>query len=501
MKTATKTAKVETQAFTRNKLVTTLMKIGHGDLSLYIPDGLAAAKADPELLAHFVAWNKVNGKVRDARVALPAIALRGLGKNDSDLIENALAHMLSLNPRELVRSYNFSKELTAQGFNLPAEIRRSKALENALKLYLEKREASPKWWTKTAVQHRRTLKKLYRLAHKKPSAYAQRILFDNDYPENSVFAKIANMKNMSAAEAAGVILSERLPFEVAVGAVPKAKDKDVVLALLEGMTGNQLITNSQMLEKFGVMKDPILKSAYDAAMIRAKSDKRVEILKAGVASTKVSGAAKAQLSQLQDQKLKQMASIDGDWLILADKSGSMNEAIELARNIAGILASKVSGSVYLVFFDNVPTFYDVTGKTYEEIVNETKRMFASGGTNVACGLDYIASRGILVNGITLVSDGGENSGSFAETYFKYCKKNEIDPPVYFYRTRGDADRVSSNFKARDIQLEVFDMGSKVDYYSLPNLVMTQRASRYALFDDILAQPLLTFKDVFKQKEI
>lgn len=489
---------VETQAYSRNKLVASLMQIKHGDLSLYIPDGLAAAKADPDILAHFIAWNQKNGKVRDAKVALPPLALRGLAAKDADLAENAVAHMLSLSPRDLVRAYDFSKALTKDGKVIPGGHRR--LLESGLKLYLEQREGSQKWFDKTVLQHRRSMKQLYRLSHKKPSPHAQAILFDHRYPKHSVFTKVAQLRTMGPKEAAGVILEYQIPFEVAVGAVSKAKDKDIVLALLEGMTGNQVITNTQMFQRLGVMTDSALKAAYDKAIERAKADGKVETLKAGRAARQVKGTTNAaKLEDLQQVKTAQLGTIEGDWLVLGDCSGSMEKSMEVARHIASIIAERVSGAVYLVFFDTSPTYFDITGKSYTEVVEITRRVTAGGATSIGCGLDYIRSRGIVVNGIAIASDGGENRApTFSEVYKKYCQALAIEPPVYFFHVPGDGDALSRNMAHAGIQLEQFELGSNVDYYSLPNIVKTLRANRYALYDEIMETPLLKFADVFRK---
>src|SRR5712691_9221674 len=97
----------EQTLYDRQRLVATLLKIPHGNLSVYVHDALPAAQADLDLFAHLTAWNHRQSKVRDSKVAFPALALRGLQKTDTAYAENAVAHMVSLNPRELIRSYQF----------------------------------------------------------------------------------------------------------------------------------------------------------------------------------------------------------------------------------------------------------------------------------------------------------------------------------------------------------------------------------------------------------
>lgn len=496
----------EKQNTAKNALINALLRIGHGKLDLYTQEGLSAARQEPELLAHFIAWNNQKGKVRDAKVAFPVLSLRGLKKEDADLAENAVAHLALLSPRDLVRAYDYNKELVKGGYPIPSGYRR--LLERGIKQYLQVREASNKWFDRVTLQHRASMKSLYRLAHLKPSDRARRILFDGDYPRGSVFAKVAKLREMSAKEAAAVILNEKLPFEVVIGSVAKAKDEAITLALLEGMTGNQVITNTKMLERMGVMKNPVLKAAYDSALQRTANETKrsVETLKAGRAAETLrqSGNAEvaAKLEKVQQARLDKLGGIDGDWLVLGDKSGSMSRAVEASRRIASFIAERVTGKVYLVFFDDSPRTFEVTGKSYAEVLEMTKRVSADGSTSVGCGLDSLLSRNIVVNGIAIVSDGGENaSPRFADVYQKYVKKLDIEPTVYFYLVEGgEHNNLSTSLKNAKIQAETFNLGRNVDYYSLPGLVATMKTSRYSLADEIMETPLLTLAKVFQEKE-
>jgi hypothetical protein len=128
----------------------------------------------------------------------------------------------------------------------------------------------------------------------------------------------------------------------------------------------------------------------------------------------------------------------------------------------------------------------------------THRIRAEGGTSIGVGLDYIMSKGILVNGIAICSDGGENSSPrFTDTYKKYAAKFGIEPTIYFFRVPGEQDRLSGNCSQERIMLEIFDIKDKTDFYAMPNLVKTMRTSRYTLVEDIMNTPLLTLTEVFK----
>ena len=483
---------MERTEVSRNQLVNQLLHVGHGNLDIYNEIGLKAAQVESELFGHLIAWNHKKGEVRDSKVALPVLALRG--NPDRELYENAVAHLTLLDPRNLLRGIYYHKSLprtTGGG---------GKVLKEGIEFYLRVRERSRGWWSKTALQHRKSLKALYALNHVKPAPFAQNILFKRTYPPNSTFDILGDLKNMNPQEAAGTILNRKIPFTIAVGALGGLKNKpDIVLALMEQMSGAELVNNTQMLQRYGVFESPPLKAAYDKAIERTRKDK-VSSLKATRAAEVVTDKkASKKLEQIQEQRLQELGGIDGDWLVLGDRSGSMTSSIVVARNVASLIAQQVKGKVYLVFFNTSPMNFDVTGKNLEQITEMTRRLVATGGTSVGCGLDLLYEKGILINGIAICSDGGDNTiPYFHEAYGRYIKKFGMEPPVYLFHVPGDADLLSGFCDRVGILIEKFQLGRDVDFYSLPNIVKTLRTSRYTLIEEIMEMSLLGFTDVFKE---
>lgn len=475
---------------TQNQMINEILRIGHGKLSIYTDVGLRAVKDEPELFGHLIAWNAKKGEIRDSKTALPVIAFRG--ETDTELFENAAAHLCQLDPKNLVRALRYNKEL-------PTTNGGKRWLDKAVELYVKKREQKPSWWDRTALQHRKNLKTLYAMNHIKPSARADRILFKRQFPEKSVFAKVKQLKDMKPVEAAGTILNYRIPFLVAVGALGGIKDKtDVILALIERMSAAELINNTASLKRWGVMENDVLKAAYDKAL--SKPVKKVSTLKAGKAAEAVGDKKLSKkLKKVQEEQIDKRGGIDGDWLVLGDRSGSMQNAIEVARQVAAILARQVKGQVHLVFFNTSPTYLNVTGKTLDQIQDETRRFSVSGMTSVGCGLEILYDKNILVNGIAIASDGGDNHRPlFHDSYKKYCAKMGIDPTVYLYHVPGADNSLIKYCNHAGIMVECFELGYDVDYYSLPQLAFTMRTSRYSLAEEIMETKLLTFSDVFKE---
>jgi len=493
---------------TRNQMVQELARSTHGKLEAYVPTATRAAAEDPEFLGHLIAWNEKNGQVRDSKVALPVVYLAKRKEDDAELLDNALAHMALLDPRNLVRSIHFAHDLKTPGAGL--KIRRM------VERYLRAREANWAWWERTAVQHRGSLKTLYAMNHIKPNAMADLIVMKGKKPTGTVFEAISQLKTMSPLEAAGTIITRKIPFLIALGALgEKAKDENLVLALIERMTPTELVTNTKMLERMGVKDKPALRSAFEEGLKRAAASKKATLKTTRAAESIDDEKLKAKLEVLQEKQLETMGGVEGNWLVLGDKSGSMESCIETARHIAGLLAKMVKGQVHLVFFDVTPTYYPVTGKTYDEIKKTTARVGANGATSIGCGLMSMLDRGIEVDGIAIVSDAEENTNPlFSKTYKLYSERFGKQVPVYLYKVGHSpaalqqmrsvyglyanmgVDTLTPSMAADGFDMQTFQLGDDVDYYSLPNLVKTMRTQRYGLSDEVMATPLLTLDAVF-----
>lgn len=486
------------KGITKNQIISELTRSEHGDLKKYLNVGKPAASQESEFFAHLIAWDALKGQIRDAHVALPVISLAV--DFPKDYLENSLAHIAQLRPRDFLRAYRF-------GLDLKLKSNRRKVMNTLTADYLHYLESSTKAWDRTAVQHRRTLKELYALAHVKPSARAQRVLFLNNYPPNSVFEKIARLKDMSAQEAAGTIMECRIPFLVAIGALgAKAKDTDLALALIERMSPTELVTNTKMLEKLGVKTIPALRAAFEDGLKRAAKSKKTTLKTTRAAEQITDAGLKAQLNSLQEKQLQNLGGVEGNWLVLGDKSGSMEGAIETARQVASILSKMVKGTISLVFFDTMPRFIDVTGKTYEQIKVATNGVTANGGTSIGCGLLSVRERNIDIDGIAVVSDAAENSTPyFVDQYKSLVRESGREVPVYLYRVGSTdsywADKdLAKSMKVEGLDIQEFDLSNGVDYFSLPNLVLTMRTQRYKLVDEIMETKLLTLSEVLKCQE-
>lgn len=492
---ATSAIRIES-GITKNQIISELAKSPHGKLEEYVPLGQAAAKQDPEFLAHLIAWNQVKGQVRDSKAALPVVSL-SIKEFPKELGDNSLAHLALLGPRELLRAVRFGWKLMGRG--------RMERVRGVVERYLRSREEPWRKFDRTAVLHRQTLKELYALLHIKPSPRADSILFKGDHPPNSVFAVVAELKNMSASDAASAIMKHRIPFLIAQGALgKKMQEPELALAVIEQMTPTEVVTSTKLLERLGLKQNAALRGAYEKKLEQVAGSKRkANVLKTTKAADAMTDEhLKAKLQGVQERQLAG-GTVEGNWLVLGDKSPSMEKAIDAAKQVAAVLARMVRGKVHLVFFDSYPRYVDAMGKTLDQLNEATKFMLvAGGGTSIGCGVQYAIENKFDIDGIAIVSDAKENTAPFFTVAYKQLSVMlDKQVPVYLYRfptgMTGFQDRdLKDSMRASEFDMQEFDMQG-VDYYSIPNMVSTMRTNRYSLVDEIMSQPLLTLDEVFK----
>jgi hypothetical protein len=492
---------VQEKGLSKLAILSELTRAPHGDLDEYLPVGTRAAMEDVDFYAHLIAWNEKNGQVRDAKLALPVIQLSTLkgvpqvkGGSLGVVRENAQAHLALLSPRDLVRALRWAKGKVAH-----------RHLAEVVKRYLRARERNQEWWDRTVLAHRKSMYTLYRYMHVSPSKHANEILFEGYRPEGSLFEVLGNLRTMRAQDAAAAIVNHRLPMLSVVGALGGKVDEEIGFALIEVMTPTQLVTNTAMLERAGMSANPAMRAAYDAKLTKVATSKSATLktTRATTAGKGLSEKVKEKLKATQEKQLD-AAGVKGNWVVLADKSGSMEAAIEAARHVTAMIARVCEGETHLVFFDTSARYVNATGRDYEWINAQTALVRAQGGTSIGVGLQALLERGVMeIDGVVVVSDAQENSTPFfAKVYADLCKKIDKEPPVYLYRlgavsgTYSDLD-LANTMKKAGYDLQEFDLRNRtIDYTSLPNLVLTMRANRHSLIDEVFATPLLTLDDVY-----
>lgn len=501
---------------TRQQILGELYKSVHGDLRSYIPVISEAAKAEGEFLSHLVAYDFVNGQMKDPKIALPVITL-GTSEFPDALVENSLAHLCLQPPRELLKALLFAFKQN----HLPA--RRKRLLESVVRRYLRHKEAIPQKWAHLAASQRKALKGLYKISHSGAPEWVSTALFGDwhkekrAYPHGSIFADISNLAQMPPNVVAATIQKWHLSPLVVSGAMAgsktKLKDSGVVQATMDQMSDTQLINNAASLERKGAAKDGALKSTFRKKVARAVKGNKAT-LKTSVAAAQVEDEGMRELlHELQERQIAAQKAagkgIEGDWIVIVDRSISQDVAIKIGIHIGAALSKFVTNKVWLVFCNTEPTPMEVTGKTLEQINGQAQFMFAAGGTSYGVALAWAQEKGLRFDGAVVVGDGGENSlPLYPQAYLEYEKFVGKKIPTYFFQTycdpkyrsfgsNGHPDQFANTMRRAGLTFTANDITSgAVDFYAIPGMVAGISANKFGLVEKILACPLLTLNQVF-----
>lgn len=503
---------------TREAILNELSRSAHGKLGEYFPIINPATKVDPEFVAHLIAWDFINGQVKDSKLAIPVLTLQEHEFPD-ELVENSLAHLMLQPPREILKALKFACELGVMA-------RRQHGLDKAIRSYLQNKESEPGKWSRLAIRHRRSLKSLYALTRCPMPQWGSVALFgwykDSNgnkvyapYPAGSVFADIANLHQMEPTAVAATIqkwhLSPLIVSGAMTGAKSKQEDSAVVQATMNQMSDTEVVTRAASLERKGLSRDLSLKETFRKKISKATKSSKAT-LKTSVAAEQIEDESlKTMLKELQERQIQAQKDvgrgIDGNWLVIADKSQSQEAAIEISKHVAAAIAKFVTGRIWLAFCDTGCAGAEVTGLSLEQIKEGTRFMRASGSTSYGIGLAWAFQDQFNLDGVVIVGDGGENNPPFFHTaHLEWKRYREKDLPVYFYQTyvapqyamtSGGNPQLFENFmRQAGIPVNKYDLThGAVDYYSLPNLVQQMNANKFSVVDKIMACPLLTFEQI------
>jgi hypothetical protein len=357
--------------------------------------------------------------------------------------------------------------------------------------YLREREADDRWFDATALQARKTLKRLYALLHVKPGPRAQAVLFDEAPPEGS---KLAGLKALAATEDPGLqaklIAEHDVPFRVAVGLV-KAVTPAVLKALVARMSPQEIINNLDMLRKRGAFDAADVKAMIEAKLETAKTATRVSAFKAETARDAVAlpTEVKEKLNAIADTQVKARGRIARPTALLIDKSGSMSQAIEIGKRLGSLLAAVADKDLFVYAFDSIAYPVEAAGPDLAAWEKALTGITAGGNTSIGVGVEQLRRKKQYVEQIVVVTDEGENAEPrFVPTLQKYRAEMKADPAVCFVKVTGASTQIEDECKKAGIVTDAYQFNG--DYYALPNLVpLLARPSKLELLQEILEYPL------------
>jgi hypothetical protein len=491
----------------RAELLNTLLTTPHRNLVALRPVHESMIEQDPLFYMHLAAWYADQGTIRDHKEMFVSMLSLSEFEGHRDV---GLALLRRLPPYEVARVVDFIKgrEVTSErplsrsrrGRRQEIEIVKERvglfrnvprSMKTEITHYLREREANEKNFDRVAMTARKALKRLYAGLHIQPSERAQAILFDDNPPEDSLaFAVKQIAKADTPKEQARAISAYKVPYRVASSLIGEMSPM-VVAALIDVMTPQEVINNVGSLKRRGALENPDLKSLIEGKLEKAKTDKRVSAYKAKVAAeaAEVSGDLAETLDEVTERQVKTTGKITRPTALLIDKSGSMEQSIDVGKQLGALVSAICDTELYTYAFDTAAYSIKAKGTSLAEWEKALAGIKAGGGTSCGVAIQRLRKKKQLVEQIIMVTDEGENTPPrFQDTYKDYAKAMNVQPALIIVKIGRAGNLLERVCYDLGVAPNVFEF--RGDYYSLPNIIpLLTYPSLTEMVMEILEYPL------------
>jgi hypothetical protein len=457
----------------------------HRKLDELAPLHTQALERDPLFYSRLALWYMETGEVRDHKVLFVAHLLTC---DYAEFREAGWVLLQGLAPFEVARVLDHAKRVIGKA---------PRVLRSAVVHYLRTREANPRQFDGAALRARDDLKHLYASLRLKPGPRAQAILFDGQPPEDSTFAALKRLaRAQTTEEQAAIILEHRIPYTTAIGALAHVTPA-LLVALIAAMSPQEVVNNLGALKRRGALVDKDVKALIDQKLQAAVGDRRVSTMKAKRAMQAVDLDAETArtLTRVTDERVAAKVEVKRPTALFVDKSGSMTQAIEVAKQLAALVSAVVSAEFRVYAFDTAA--FAVTARAAgaaRPALSDWEAAFrfikADGGTSIGAPLARMTKDRVYVEQIVLVTDEGENTPPlFRDAWVQYAAALGVAPTVIIVRV-GASGRSPFADGLRRQGIEVLTYEFTGDYYALANVLpLLALPTRAELVETIMARDL------------
>ncbi len=474
----------------RLEILNALLRTPHGVIEPYISPFRYIHDRDPLFFVRLAAWYFELGTVNDLKILF--IAMLCTSRFSNDFREVGLAMLERLPPFQVERVLHTIKgHDTGSTFIKGLQLSVPRSFKTAVTHYLRDRESITARFDSAVLHARESLLTLYASLRIKPGAYAQRVLFEDDPPEDSrLFALKMLAWTSNSEEQANLIIEHKLPYRAAVSTI-KFLSPPVLIALVDVMSSQELINNLASLKRRGALDNQDVKALVDCKLEDARTDSRVSALKTRKAmkAAALDGDLADQVAAVGDAQIKARGTIRKSTALFVDKSASMEEAIDLGKQIASVIAPVCTAGLHVYAFDTIAYRIEAVGTELSHWEKAFAGIRANGATSCGIALEAMMRANHRVEQIIIVTDQEENTQpTLAKSCVKYESLIGEMPYIVIVNVGNFTSVVEDSLRASDIQVDAYTFNG--DYYSLPSLIpMLSQGTRADLLQDILIYPL------------
>ena len=465
----------------RQNLLNSFLQASHGKLQAQGEKHARALQLDPMLYAPLSRWYQQNGSLRDHHELFGAHLLHS---KEAEFREHGKVLVQTLRPYQLARVLRYSKETLKNG---------NRSLKSAINYYLKRREADPLWFDECVLRDRRSMRYLYATLHIKPEKRAQQVLFQEKPPADSRLRIVRQLQSLRSQPLvqAQLIRQHRIQFTTALGAAGPLVP-ELLEALIDVMTPQQLINNLAFLQRRGALNHPGLRKMALAKIELAKTESRVHDAKSltVLKHLEPDEELRKSLMEMSQVRLRTRGTIEKPTALLVDKSGSMQVCVEIGKMLACLCSTIAEAPLYVEAFDGDSFTIASPEPTFDGWERAFRHIRANGCTSLGAPLAKLKDKHF--EQILLISDGEEN------THPLFCQEllntgRSID--VIWLKV-GDTQNTTLEENAQRLGVAMRIIPFHGDYYNLPNLVPLL-CSKRTLVSEVLEHSLYQKEDLAK----
>lgn len=271
---------------------------------------------------------------------------------------------------------------------------------------------SPDWWYAVQLLNGPALQHLYSdksntLKGFRPPEWVRQAIFEGKFPKGTKRAALRQVASpdISISDKLVLVQEHKLDDRV-LSSVLDGTPQSWILRIA-AMTPRQAVNMRSALEGSGVLEMPEVMEVYVQKVAQATDS-------VGALNRKSAKGKDAQVEQAVQEAREKAAKVDpieGEVLVMVDKSSSMTQAISESAPIAARIAAAAQDRVFMSFFDSSARVAEATGMSLAEIEDKTSRIRPGGMTSMEQG--YLAAKrtSVVPNKIVVITDGGENVGN------------------------------------------------------------------------------------------
>jgi len=375
-------------------------------------------RRDPVFYGFLATWYIQRGTIMDHKEIFLANLLTSPCRGHRE----RASRLLPLFPvRELSRTVDYCKRVV-QKF--------PRIARTGVREYLRRLEEKPERFDNLVLGSRKHLKHLYASLRIKPSPRAQAILFEDSPPQDSRLADLKALLQEREPDAqARLILHCGTPLSIALRYV-RNLTASLVVRLIETLPPAEIVQNLNVLRNRGVLKDEEVMSLLDRRLHEAMAEKKVTARLSRLVTriSKPYDDMKARAETILTRCREENIAIERPTALLIDKSGSMDEALDLGKIVAILCSSLARGSFSTFLFDSKAIELQPPDTSPESWEREFAPCSAEGPTSPGSALALMGEKEEIVEQVVLITDGNENHApGFFEALAGYQRKLHSTP--------------------------------------------------------------------------